>query len=210
MNNQLSLLDSEESPPDLPPGLIYEPAFITQKEADGLLHEIDSAHEQWLNDLSRRVQHYGYKYDYMARRINQSMRLGPLPVWVQKLGDTINSFLIQNPNFTDHRPFDQAIINEYQPGQGISAHIDCEPCFGPVVATLSLGSTAEMQFDHVQNNDRKTVLLEERSLAILTNETRYEWQHSIPSRKSDPPLETHGKRILRKRRVSITYRTVIL
>lgn len=210
MNNQLSLLNGEEESPDLPPGLIYESEFISKEDASDLLSRIDDAHDQWLNDLSRRVQHYGYKYDYTARRIDESMRLGPLPIWLNELGNEINSFLIQETEFNNHQPFDQAIINEYLPGQGISAHIDCEPCFGPVIATLSLGSAAEMQFDHMLNNERKNILLEERSLAVLTNEARHDWQHSIASRKSDPPVQAYGQRVSRKRRVSITYRTVIL
>lgn len=37
-----------------------------------------------------------------------------------------------------HRP-DQVIVNEYQPGQQIAPHIDCVPCFGSVVASLTLG-----------------------------------------------------------------------
>ena len=37
------------------------------------------------------------------------------------------------------RPFEQAIVNEYEPGQGIAPHVDRD-CFGPVVATVSLGS----------------------------------------------------------------------
>jgi len=28
------------------------------------------------------VQHYGYRYDYKARTIDHSMRLGELPQWV--------------------------------------------------------------------------------------------------------------------------------
>ena len=41
---------------------------------------------------------------------------------------------------------DQLIVNEYQPGQGISAHIDCEPCFKNTIVTVSLGSVYEMDF----------------------------------------------------------------
>ena len=43
------------------------------------------------------------------------------------------------------RPFEQAIVNEYEPGQGIAPHIDRD-CFGPVVATVSLGSAVNMDF----------------------------------------------------------------
>jgi len=213
MTDQLTLLPEDGSSSDLPPGLLYEPEFVDADEEDGLLHEIDSEDAPWLSDLSRRVQHYGFKYDYRARRIVRSMHLGPLPGWLRDLADKVTGFVESNEGFESVeplQPFDQAIINEYEPGQGISAHVDCEPCFGPVVATLSLGSAVEMQFEHIRTGVRKPVHLEQRSLAVLTGETRYEWNHSISNRQSDPPPNGRGQRMQRRRRVSITFRSVIL
>ena len=40
--------------------------------------------------------------------------------------------------------------------------------------------------------------------------TSYEWNHSISNRQSDPPPGGRGQRVQRRRRVSITFRTVIL
>ena len=159
------------------------------------------------------MQHYGFKYDYRARRIVRSMHIGPLPGWLRHLADQVTGFVESNEGFESAEPleaFDQAIINEYEPGQGIAPHVDCEPCFGPVVATLSLGSAVEMQFDHVKTGERIPVRLQQRSLAVLAGDTRYEWQHSIANRKSDPPLGGRGKRVERRRRVSITFRWVLL
>ena len=212
MADQLSFLAGHDPPPDLPPGFLYEPGFVTVDGAEDLLREIDDEDAPWLSDLSRRVQHYGFKYDYQARRIVRSMHLGPLPDWLRGLADQVTGFVESNGGFESAEPleaFDQAIINEYEPGQGIAPHVDCEPCFGPVVATLSLGSDVEMQFDHVRTGERIPVRLEQRSLAVLKGDTRYEWQHSIANRKSDPPLGGRGKRVKRRRRVSITFRTVI-
>lgn len=101
---------------------------------------------------------------------------------------------------------DQAIINEYLPGQGISAHIDCVPCFGKEIASLSLSSACVMEFTHPHHN-RQTKVLEPRSLFVLSGAARYEWQHSIPARKSDV---IGNIKINRSRRVSITFRKVIL
>lgn len=213
MADQLSLLGDEEAAPLAPPGLLYEPEFATTDEARRLLGEIDSNEANWLPDLSRRVQHYGFKYDYKARRIVRSMHLGPLPGWLRDLGDDVTRFVESNDGFEPFeplRPFDQAIINEYEPGEGIAAHVDCEPCFGPVVATLSLGSDIEMQFEHVRTGERIPVHLAQRSLAVLTGETRYEWNHSIAKRQSDPSPSGGGQRAKRSRRVSITFRTVLL
>ena len=46
-------------------GLEYVPEFISLEEHDELLSYIHS--EKWLDDLKRRVQHYGFKYDYKTR-----------------------------------------------------------------------------------------------------------------------------------------------
>ena len=38
----------------------------------------------------------------------------------------------------------QLTVNEYEPGQGIAAHIDTFNCFGPEIFVLSLGSGVTM------------------------------------------------------------------
>ncbi len=43
--------------------------------------------------------------------------------------------------------FDQLIVNEYQPGQGISPHIDNKTLFSDIIVSLSLGSNAVMIFE---------------------------------------------------------------
>lgn len=173
--------------------------FITKEEEKQLLKNIDD--NQWLNDLSRRVQHYGYKYDYRARKIDNSFYLGELPNWLNEL-----ALKLYNKNLIEFIP-DQAIINEYEPGQGIASHIDCEPCFGDTIISLSLGSTCIMNFSKEVNSlERIPILLEPRSLVIMKKESRYDWYHGIPARKSD---KFNDKVIKRERRVSITFRKVI-
>ena len=98
--------------------------------------------QQWLNDLKRRrVQHYGFKYDYKARRVVRDMRIGKLPEWLEELAEKLCA--------DGHMPevADQVIVNEYEPRQGISNHIDCEPCFDNTIVSLSLGSGCFMDFN---------------------------------------------------------------
>ena len=102
---------------------------------------------------------------------------------------------------------DQAIVNEYLPGQGISAHIDCVPCFDDVIGSLSMGSAVIMQFSNPKTGENREILLRERSLIVLSGPARYEWQHAIPGRKTDV---LRGLKIERTRRLSLTFRTVIL
>jgi len=124
-----------ETIPDIP-GLEYVPDFISPAEERALIQAIDD--QPWMSDLKRRVQHYGYKYDYKARAVTPDSYLGPLPDWLESILEKL--------------PFkpDQAIVNEYEPGQGISAHIDCVPCFDDTIASLSLGSGTVMQFTNGQ------------------------------------------------------------
>ena len=200
MNRQLSLfpeLDEPENPARDYMGvsdLVYWQDFLSPVEQTKLLHEIDA--RPWLNDLRRRVQHYGYRYDYKARRVNPDMFIGPLPSFLAELATRLftTGLVTKIP--------DQAIINEYEPGQGITPHIDCEPCFGDFIATISLSSVYAMEFDDAQNvEESKSIKLGLGSCLVLSKDARYRWRHGIKARKTDDGTP-------RGRRVSVTFRTV--
>ncbi len=154
----------------------------------------------WSEELSRRVQHYGWRYDYRARRISRDDYLGPLPDWLQDLANQ----LVTDGHF-ETAP-DQVIINEYLPGQGIAPHVDCLPCFGDTIASLSLLSATTMVFDHPGTKERREVRLNPGDLLVLKGEWRSTWRHSIPARKSDV---VDGVRVPRTRRLSLTFRNVL-
>ena len=172
----MDLFDTE-----IPPiqGLTYTKEYITPEQEQFLMSQIDA--QPWLNDLKRRVQHYGYKYDYKARKITSDLKIDNVPDWLKILPD-----------------FDQVIINEYLTGQGITQHIDCIPCFGETICSLSLLEPCEMVLE--KDNIKHSIILEPRSLLTFQDEARYKWKHSIPARKSN----------IKNRRVSVTYRKVIL
>ncbi len=183
-----------------PSGLQYIRDYITEDQQDWLLTQIDK--HEWLNDLKRRVQHYGFKYDYKARKVNRDMHIGELPEWLKRLSEKLHK--------DEHMPevADQVIVNEYQPGQGISGHIDCEPCFRDTIASLSLGSGCVMDFTNKDDKTQKIpAWLAPRSLVVLSGEARYKWLHGIAARKSDP---CEGEKHERGRRVSLTFRKVII
>lgn len=189
------------SPPDFTaiPGLTYISAYITPEEESFLLKQINK--QLWLNELKRRVQHYGWRYDYKARQVDSSLKIGDLPEWLQTYTDKLYS-----EGYFPAFP-DQVIVNEYLPGQGISPHIDCVPCFTDAIASLSLGSPCIMEFTHNQTSEKIPVLLESRSLVIMQGDARYLWKHAIPARKTD---KLSGKSFTRKIRVSLTFRKVHL
>lgn len=158
-------------------GLNYIDQFISAEEEQMLLVEIDRV--QWLTTLKRRVQHYGYRYNYSSRKADKSDYLGKLPEW----SDFLLEKLFKN-NFILYKR-DQLIVNEYLPGQGIAAHVDCVPCFDDTIIIISIGSGIERQFTATESSLKQSYYLESRSLLILQGEARYNWKHGIVPRKSD-------------------------
>ena len=66
---------------------------------------------RWLTDLKRRVQHYGFKYNYKVRKVDMSMSLGELPEWLKDLSKRLyrDGHMLQEA--------DQLIVNEYHLGK---------------------------------------------------------------------------------------------
>lgn len=182
------------------PDLFYQEDYLSPTEHNALWSQINEAHN-WIIDLKRRVQHYGYRYDYKARQVNLAMRVGPLPLWLQQLAQRLHDdgHIAVVP--------DQVIVNEYTPGQGIADHIDCEPCFGDTIISLSLGSGCIMNFTRKTDDYRIPVWLEPRSIVVLKGAARNTWKHGIPPRKTD---EVNGQKFERTTRISLTFRKVIL
>ncbi|MFZ4929415.1 alpha-ketoglutarate-dependent dioxygenase AlkB [Chryseobacterium sp. Mn2064] len=178
-------------------GLLYQDDFLSIEEEKSILSEIDNA--IWDANLKRRVQHYGYIYDYKKKNINQELEIGKLPDWLLSLENKIRI------NFTLENSFDQVIINEYEPGQGISNHIDCIPCFEDTIISISLLSSCIMQFS--KEEQKEEILLQPRSLLLLSDEARYSWKHGIKAVKNDKWMNTI---IPRKRRISITFRKIMM
>lgn len=170
---------------ELPKGLYMVNNFISSAEEKILLDFLDS--QKWNNTLKRRTQHYGYEYDYTKVTLNAAERI---PDFLSPLLKRVSSYI----------EADQIIVNEYLPGQGISKHIDNKILFGDVVLSLSMGSNCVMVLE--RGTTKFNYLLQRRSLLILSDESRNEWFHSIPARKKDDG-------VLRDRRVSLTFRTVL-
>lgn len=179
------------------PGLHIIQDAITPEHHDALISVIDQ--QPWQTSLRRRVQQYGYRYDYKRRSVDASQFLGPLPAWSMPILEQL-----QCAGLIEQFP-DQLIINEYEPGQGIAPHIDCRPCFGDLILSLTLNSSCVMEFTREQK--KVAVLLEPRSLLTMCAEARHAWKHSIPGRKRDSYAGTSFER---KRRLSLTFRTIVL
>src|SRR4051812_30022185 len=178
------------APQDVPPilGLRYLPQYITDDEELALAAAIDPA--SWDISWDRRRQPYGVAYG------GKNETSPPIPDWGVALAQRMQREMISN------RTFDQMLVNEYLPGQGIVLHADYRP-FDRTVVSLSLLAPCVMDFRRPSDGRKEHLLLEPRSILILSDTARYEWQHGIAKRKSD---RWRGLRLCRERRLSVTLR----
>jgi alkylated DNA repair dioxygenase AlkB len=185
-----TLFPPNVAPDDVPSiaGFQYLADSITPGTEAALADAIDRL--PWDTSWQRRRQPYGGAY-------GKTGEAPPIPDWglalaQQMLKDGLTS-----------EPFDHMLVNEYLPGQGIALHRDYEP-FGRTIASLSLLSPVVMDFRHIVSGRKEHLLLEPRSLLVLSDAARYEWEHGIAPRKTDI---WHDIRIERRRRISVTFRT---
>ena len=178
-------------------GAALVPDIVTEAEEERILLRISQA--PWLTDLSRRVQHYGYRYDYRQRGVGRHDPAGPFPRWATVIGDRLAPYF-------DGRLPEQCIVNEYRPGQGIGMHAD-HASFGPIVVSLSLGDAWTMNFrprsarPYVREGlaADEIALLPRRSALVLRGDARSAFMHGI-----DRAANAHRATT----RVSATFRTV--
>jgi alkylated DNA repair dioxygenase AlkB len=190
-------LDASDRPTragELPRGLTIVPAYVSTDVEAALLDAIDGM--PWQNSLKRRVQHYGFPYDYRRRSVRQSCYLGPLPAFLMPIVARLRRDFDFDPN--------QAIVNEYAAGQGIAPHIDALGSFGERVVMIGLRSDVEMDFAEPVSGQSGSILFRHGDLVMIEGDARKRWTHAIAKRKADKRFGTR-----RDRRVSITFRSVV-
>ncbi len=178
-------------------GLYYANNYLSTDEMENIMSRLEK--EKWTpvtaNPKSRKVIHYGHTYAYNRSGLGDAP---PIPDFLKEFVSPLRiNKIFPDLKFDD---MDQLIINEYKVGQGIGAHIDHPKQFGPIIICISLGSDIEILFS--KGELKIPVLVKAGSIYIMTGPSRYEFTHSILPRKSD-------NKILRKDRISLTYRTVL-
>ena len=145
---------------------------------------------------SRKVIHYGLKYNYNTGGVG-----GPaddMPQVIIALREVLKNACAHVEGVT-HRDLDfvQCIVNEYLPGQGIGAHIDSMD-FGPVIGcfVFNIGEGAESAMTFTLNGSSVDVATPHNSLYIMTGLARYNYRHALQGRKAYAT------------RVSITFRSI--
>jgi alkylated DNA repair dioxygenase AlkB len=184
-----------DAPQELPQGLLYEPEFLTrEEEADLLVHiaPLDLREAKFREYFAkRRVAHFHDEVD--APRYDDgdadSFTSGPLPPFLAALREKVARRLAMPASAFVH-----ALVSEYRPGTPIGWHRD-KPAYGIVVG-ISLAGTGRMRWRPYAHQDAQhTVVLDlaPRSMYVMREAIRWQWQHSMPP--------------MRELRYSITMRT---
>ncbi|KAG2697429.1 hypothetical protein I3760_07G105400 [Carya illinoinensis] len=196
--------------------------FLSPGQQSSLLFSIEN--EGWFTEASH----------------NQAMRFGNLPAWASEISDSIRELVLLNDPGLDpmnsgayygaeeecafpsdllwREPlFDQLIVNAYQPGEGICAHVDLMR-FEDGIAIVSLESSCVMHFTKVGQphcdaanggkshppTTRIPVYLTPGSLVLISGEARYSWKHEINRKPGFQIWE--GQELNQRRRISVTLR----
>ncbi|XP_065885472.1 alkylated DNA repair protein alkB homolog 8-like [Dysidea avara] len=181
------------SPPILSPGLTLIPEYISTSEEQLLQNffsfTVNRPHNDSGNSTAstveaelklRKVVHYGYEFNYTTNNVDPTKPLlGGLPEVCTPVIDRImcNNLITAKP--------DQLTVNQYLPGQGIPPHIDTHSAFEDGIVSLTLGSHTVMDFKDQYDGRKISVLLPQRSLLVMSGESRYKWTHGITPRKLD-------------------------
>jgi alkylated DNA repair dioxygenase AlkB len=145
----------------------------------------------------RRICQYGYRYDYYTKKC---VKIDPVPeYWLNLIKPVLDQQEIKAEFNWLGCQFNQVLINEYQPGQGIAPHIDSE-IFGDTILCLTINSGAVLVFE--KGNEVASIYPENGDVYIMQSDARYKYKHFQPARKKDPGYGPRGVRY------SITYRTV--
>lgn len=156
-------------------GLFYQQDAVDDELYDAVIEHL-TATDDWFRvggESSRQVIHYGYKYNYGG---GSGAKTRPMPDCI----DNLRLYLISVLDEYVHRgliepyneAFDQCIINKYQPGQGIGAHIDHSD-YGSIIGCFTLspgnGSPGEMEFVR-EGFPTNVICTQDRSLYIMTGD----------------------------------------
>ncbi|PVF95512.1 hypothetical protein CPB86DRAFT_787977 [Serendipita vermifera] len=111
----------------------------------------------------------------------------------------------------------QVILNRYEPGQGISPHVDLLQRYGDGIMGVSLGGGCTMNFRYVgppsfQTEKEVALWLPENSIIVLQGDARYKWSHGIQPLHGDPVIDPDSGQSQwtpRTMRTSITIRWLL-
>jgi len=162
-----------------PPTVWHMRDWVSADEEAAMLRAADDAPaSQWTSLRGRRLQNMGG----VPRPAPDVMVQEPIPGWVRSVFDA----LVAAGVFDAAAPPNHALLNEYQPGQGIGPHRD-GPLYEPTVAIISLGSPCSFEFlaNDTQRAPLASLLLPARGLLVFRHAAYHEHLHTVPAVETD-------------------------
>ncbi|MDB5191084.1 MAG: alpha-ketoglutarate-dependent dioxygenase AlkB [Segetibacter sp.] len=163
--------------PNYPPGFSYTPDFITAEEETQLLKAIQDIQLHNFNfqgyTANRKIASFGYDYSFDNRTLSKGK---PIPSSFNFLIERISEKLaIQAQQFAE------LLVTEYPIGSVINWHRDAPPF--DIIAGLSLAGNCTFRLRPQEKNKqtRSAIIsfpVSQRSLYLIKEEARTEWQHS--------------------------------
>lgn len=207
--------DTINSFDQLPPGLILIENFVNCEEEENLLKAVLSQSDDYnngdskteeINSLKHRiVKHFGYEFLYGSNQVDPDQPLKrQIPNECKFLWSRLKERIPNHIECFDEP--DQLTVNQYNPGQGIPSHVDTHSAFLDPLIVISLEGDVVMEFKN--ENQKLNVLIPQKSLLIMSGESRYDWKHGIIPRYMDIIPSDHGGLTIkhRKKRTSLTFR----
>lgn len=165
-------------PSGYPEGFIYVPEFLTNEEEENLIRQVAGTELHNFTfqgfEAKRKVASFGYDYNFDRRSVAPGK---PIPPGFHGLVEKVASYLsIATVEFTE------LLVTEYPAGSVINWHRDAPPF--ELIAGISLLSDCDFRLrpHHPEKRTRASVIsvpVQRRSLYIIKDVARSEWQHSI-------------------------------
>lgn len=147
------------------PGLSVVRGFLSPSAQSALLQAICAS--KWLS----------CREDVELAAPTQAHRFGDFPPWLAALAHAALSVSYGRGLLPSPELFDQAIVNEYRPGQGLTPHVDLA-AFADGICGVSLGHEAIMRFSDGRSQPHD-VLLRPGDLVCMQSDARYRWTHEL-------------------------------
>ncbi|KAI9193262.1 uncharacterized protein BJ171DRAFT_587943 [Polychytrium aggregatum] len=208
------------------PGLHYIPNAITEEQEQQIFRIVDS--RPYSTTIHRRQQFYGERYYHTTHDLTalqpmteQQAKLQSYPLedmqWL--LDHLLPKVAMVTSVVNDTQPPTQILVNEYRENMGIASHFEDALAFGSYILTLSLRNpiwmTMKLPREHTNHCSdilqQTRVLLEPRSLLVMSGESRFDWRHGISKTKTveGPGGMPAVKRDCGYRRISLTIRYLL-
>ena len=160
----------------MPEGFRYSPDVISVADERALVQAFEKLPLQPFEFqgflANRRIFTFGHKYIFAGQRPRAD---ASIPDYLRPLTE-IAATISGKPAAA----FEQLMVTEYAPGAGIGWHVD-RPSYEEIVSISFLAPcTLRLRRKVGKTWERRSDLIEPRSVYLLSGPVRTSWQHSIP------------------------------